>query len=225
MASKEQFETMVVRPKILIKYENVDYNILSTEDESALDVAIKNINDFMANNDASGKSDEVKDKVYGDVQVLWHTFKNTLDSVKFNFFLDREQFKYLTDLLLLKFEYDVNAIFYGLELTDVLGSMKEKGTYTNTNKYISYGLTATEVTYLYHLLSQHKIKGLGKAAFTFANIIRRIGEISKIFDYYNNVTKDMSKDITDWIASFDPIEEEVAKATNSKGKKKVEKLA
>lgn len=225
MANKEQFETMVVKPKILIKYEDVDYNILNADDEASLDQSIKNITDYISSTDATGQSDEVKDNVYGEAQVLWHKFKNTLDAVKFNFYLDREQFKYLTDLLLLKFEYDVNAIFYGLELTDVLGSMKDRGVYSNANKYISYGLTATEVTYLYHLLSQHKVKGLGKAAFTFAIIIRRIGEISKIFDYYNNVTKDLSKDITDWIASFDPIEEEIAKANASNSEKRSKKLA
>jgi hypothetical protein len=36
--------------------------------------------------------------------------------------------------------------------------------------------TPTEVTYLYHIISTHKVRGLTSDAFNFANILRRIGE-------------------------------------------------
>ncbi len=57
----------------------------------------------------------------------------------------------------------------------------------------------------------------------FASIIRRIGEISKLFDYYNNITKELSKDIVDWVTAFDDVE--ITSEVETKSKKKSEKAA
>ena len=172
--------------------------------ENLLDSNINSIAEYMKNTSASGKSDKVKDDTYGEAQKLWNEFRQNLDSAKFNFHLDREQFEYLMGLLRNKFEYDVNAVFYILELANTLGEMEGHGKKGfKENPYIGFKLNATDVTYLYHILSSYKVKGLNRGTVLFANVIRRIGEISKIFDYYNNITKDLSKDIVDWVASFD----------------------
>ena len=129
----------------------------------------------------------------------------------------------MTDLILNKLEYDVNTVFFAIELRDLFDIMKS--TKYSGNEYIPYKVNATEVTYIYHLISKHKVKGLTKDAYTFANILKRIGSISKIFNYYDTTGKNLSNDIQDWVSTFDEkisIEtksEEVIEAKVSKAKK------
>ncbi len=225
MATKQEIETMVVKPKIILKYDETDYQILETESESNLDNQISNIRDFMLKNDAKGKSDSIKNTTYGDAQKIWGNFRNSLDTTKFNFFLDKEQFEYLMNLLKNKFEYDVNAVFYILELTSILGEIESDGKKGfKENKYIGFKLTATDITYMYHILAQYKVKGLNRGTVLFANIIRRIGEISKLFDYYNNITKELSTEIVDWVAQFDENVSIAEAKTEIEGTKKSKKV-
>lgn len=222
--AKQEIETMVVKPKIVLKYEDKDYSILDKDVEDTLESKINNISKFMNENSAKGKSDADKDKAYGDAQVIWNDFKATLDESKFNFYLDREQFDYLMNLLRNKFEYDVNAVFFVLEIANLLGDIETQGKKGfKEDKYIPFKLTATDVTYLYHILSQYKVKGLNRGTVVFASVIRRIGEISKLFDYYNNITKELSKDIVDWVAGFDDVN--ALPEAETKSKKKAEKTA
>ena len=124
-----------------------------------------------------------KDNLYQNAQNIWNNFTNSLKEAKYNFHLNRPQHKFLTDLILTKMEYDVNTVFFAIELTNMMGGMKE-AKYTNDKDLISFSVNATEITYIYHLISKHKVKGLTKDAYTFSQILYRIGNISKIFNYY-----------------------------------------
>jgi hypothetical protein len=56
---------------------------------------------------------------------------------------------------------------------------------------------------MYHLLAKHKVKGLTKETHLFSEILMKIGEISKIVAFYDNLAKTLSKTIQDWVAEFD----------------------
>jgi hypothetical protein len=84
----------------------------------------------------------------------------------------------------------------------MLGSMKE-AKYTNDDDLIAFAVNATEITYIYHLISKHKVKGLTKDAYTFSKILLRIGGISKMFNYYEAASKNLSQDIQDWVLTFE----------------------
>jgi len=213
--NKEEITTMVIKPRPELVVNEKTYRILETEDEAKLEELISNIYKFMADNSTTSISEDEKDKLYADAQAMWHELSNYLNFTKFKFNLDKVQFDYLTNLMLTKFEYDTNALFFALELVDVLGNMEKTSKYKST-EYIGYGLTATDVTYLYHLLTQHKVKGLTSKAFTFANIIKRIGEISKIFEFYNNQVKELSTEITKWIAELSSVQEQPVEKKSKK---------
>jgi hypothetical protein len=53
------------------------------------------------------------------------------------------------------------------------------------------------------LISKHKVKGLSKDAYTFANVLYRIGNISKIFSYYETASKNLSTDVQNWVMTFE----------------------
>ena len=64
-------------------------------------------------------------------------------------------------------------------------------------------VNATEITYIYHLISKHKVKGLTKDSYTFSKVLVRIGNISKLFNYYDSYAKNLSADIQNWVTSFE----------------------
>lgn len=195
-------ETNVVKPEINF-FENETENLLITPFyENELDSKIQNIENYMDNNNGKGKSDVEKDELYRGAQEFWMEYANSLKEAKYNFHLNRPQWKFLTDLVLSKLEYDVNTVFFAIELTDLLGSMRDVK-FTDDTQLIPFPVNATEITYVYHLIAKHKVKGLSKDAYLFSEILIRIGNISKLFNYYDTVGKNLSSDVQNWVAAFE----------------------
>ena len=157
----------------------------------------------MKNNNGKGKSEGEKDELYKNAQGLWREYAYTLSNTKYNFFLNRKQYKFLTDLILQKMEYDVNTVFFAIELTNLLGQMKEDSRYKNDEDLIGFPVDATEITYIYHLISKHKVKGLTTNSYLFTQVLRRIGDISKVFTYYDTSGKNLSTEIQNWVVTFE----------------------
>ena len=145
-------ETNVVKPEISFFESEVNYFILSNEDELKLDHQIKEIEDYMKNNTGKEKSEEEKDELYKNAQLMWKDYANILRTIKYSFFLNRPQWKFLTDLILTKLEYDVNTVFFAIELTNLLASMKDTK-FMDDKQLIPFPVDATEITYIYHLIS------------------------------------------------------------------------
>lgn len=197
-----KIETNVIKPQINFTENLIDYILISEDSEKELDIKSQDITNFIDSNDGKGKSDEEKDKLYSEAQEIWNVYKNLLQETKYNFNLNRSQWKFITDLILTKIEYDVNTVFLGLELTDLFEGMKVTK-FSNDYELKTFEVNATEVTYIYHLISAHKIKGLTKDALTFSQILRKIGDISKVFNYYETLGKNLSADVQDWVATFE----------------------
>ena len=200
--SNQTIETNVVRPEISFFENETDNLILTPFYESELENKISLIEEYMTKNTGKGLSDSEKDELYGNSQELWKNYTNTLRDTKYSFHLNRSQWRFLTELVLSKLEYDVNSVFFAIELTDLLGSMRD-AKYTNDTELVSFPVDATEITYVYHLISQYKVKGLTKDAYMFSQVLRRIGSISKVFNYYDTYGKNLSTDIQNWVSSFE----------------------
>lgn len=199
----EKIETNVIKPEIAFIENDVDNLLINKEEEYNLDSSIENVELFIKNNSGKGKSEEEKNELYNTSQQLWKVFFKNLQDAKYNFYLNRPQYMYLTNLLMTKMEYDVNTVFFAIELTNTLGNMKKNSNYLNDTDIIPYSVNATEITYIYHLISGNKVKGLTKDAYIFSQILVRIGSISKIINYYEAVSKRLSNDITNWVCTFE----------------------
>jgi len=195
-------ETNVIKPELKFEVNNTEYKYINTDVEQELDSKIENVRQYLDENHGKGKTNDEKDGLYKSSQELWKEFINVLKDAKYNFYLNRDQWKFLTDLTLTKLEYDVNTVFFAIELKDLFQSIKETK-YKNDEEYIAYPVNATEVTYIYHLISKHTVKGLTKDSYTFSQILLTIGNISKIFNYYDATGKNLSSDIQDWVATFE----------------------
>lgn len=197
-----KIETNVVRPEIKFFENETEQIILTNETETVLEGRIKEIEDFMVTKVGKGKEQVEKDEIYGEAQSLWRDYSIDLKNAKYNFHLNRSQHKFLTNLILQKLEYDTNTVFFAIELTDMLGTMKD-AKYTSDLDVKAFPVNATEITYIYHLISKHTIKGLTSDAYTFAKILIRIGNISKVLNYYDATAKSLAAEIQDWVAAFE----------------------
>lgn len=197
-------QTNVVKPSVIFTENDIDYRNIGEDFENNLDTKYQAVLDFTKNNNGKGKSDLEKDNLYKDAQQLWADYTNALKSTKYNFNLNRAQWKYLSDLIQGKLEYDINTVFIAIELTEVLGTMREDSkVFNNDNESFAFLVNATEITYIYHLIAEHKVKGLTKDTYTFSEILKRIGAVSKVFNYYDTIGKNLAADIQDWVACFD----------------------
>lgn len=197
-----KIETNVVKPSLSFIENEIENLILETNWEAQLDTKISEIENYMSNNNGKGKTEEEKDELYKNAQLLWKEYASVLTNAEYNFFLNRKQYKFLTDLIVTKMEYDVNTVFFAIELTNLLAGMKN-AKYTNDTDLIAFPVNATEITYIYHLISKHKVKGLSRDSYTFAEVLRRIGDISKVFNYYDTAGKNLSTDIQNWALTFE----------------------
>ena len=201
--SKNTVETNVVKPSLSIFENEINNRLITVESETKLDSKIKDIEDFMNNNHGRGKSELEKDKLYGDAKALWEIYAEELRNVIYTYYLNRKQYQFLIDLLRDKMEYDVNTVFLAIELTNMLGEWNTIGTENEDKSVKGYPADATEITYIYHLISKHKVKGLTHSSYRFAEVLRRIGDISKVISYYDTQAKNLSKEIQQWVASFE----------------------
>lgn len=195
-------ETNVVKPELAFFENESEHMVIDSFNEALLEGKISAIESFMEMNDGKGKRDDEKDALYKGAQDLWKEYTTSLRDAKYNFHLNRPQWKFLTDLILSKLEYDVNTVFFAIELTDLLGTMRDVK-YSNDKDLVSFPVNATEITYIYHLISKHKVKGLSKDSYLFAEVLKRIGNISKAFNYYDTYAKNLSTDIQNWVTAFE----------------------
>jgi len=200
--SENKLETLTIKPDLTF-FENEEmFRMLDFDVEANLDSKIESVENYMKENTGEGKTDVEKDSLYANAQQLYVDYKNELRDAKFNFFFNRPQYNLLTDLLLKKLEYDVNTLFIAMELNEMLKSIH--GTkFQNDSDLAEIKLTATELTYVYHLIQTHKVKGLTQQAYTFASLLTRIGDVSKLINYYDAKAKSLVEDIQKWALSLD----------------------
>tara|TARA_X000000368_G_scaffold419024_1_gene421588 strand:- start:3851 stop:4498 length:648 start_codon:yes stop_codon:yes gene_type:complete len=190
------------KPEVKFNEKGNDYLLLDSEYELNLDSVINNLESYMSDNSGKGKSEEEKDDLYKTSQEMWKEYRDVLTEAKFNLHLNRSQYKLLSDILVSKLEYDADTVFVAIEISSALAKMKEHK-FTSDNEVFPFKVNATELTYIYHLISKWKVKGLSNAAFTFAEILQRIGTVSKLFNYYDKWAKHLSEYIQDWVTSFE----------------------
>jgi hypothetical protein len=198
----KNIQVNTVKPELSFFENEVLNRLLNFDRELLLDSKIEEVENFLKNNPGHGLPEEAKDALYGNAQYLYNEYKKNLRDVRFNFYLNRPQYNLLTDLILKKLEYDVNTVFIAIELTELLGTM-EGTKYQNDTDIKLFEVNATELTYIYHLIQGHKVKGLTKEAYVFSKLLMRIGEVSKVINYYDARAKALPEEIQQWALRMD----------------------
>lgn len=199
--SKQTIETLADKDRIsfTVKAGDVETRLLNVEDEQALEAKFAEIDALISANQDNTIPEEKKDELYAQGQRIWNELKDTLTNTLFQYPLNRDQYKYLTHVLVDKLEYNSDTVFFALGLVNLMKQMEANGKYANDTEIKTFGITATDFTYLFHILKGNTVKGLGKQAHLFAEILKSIGSLSKIFKYYDNQSTEYSTKITNWI--------------------------
>lgn len=225
LKNKENYTDFSKRPRLSMEVNGTKHDFLAEEQAQGIEDKINEARAFMKDNTKKGLSEDEKVELYGEVKGMWDEVANRLNGAQFGLILKRPEYNYMTSLLMDKMEYDVNLLFYAIELVGMLKRMRDTKNdfkYKNDVDPLTYHLNATDITYLYHVLQEHKVKGLTEKSLIFAEIIRRIGDISKIFGYYDSLSKDLSTEIQDWTVTLDEdvnVEEKPKGPKAAKGKK------
>lgn len=194
-----KFISKAEKPRFSMEVKGEEYRFISKEDEDHIEKTIEDIKTFVSEKGGSNTSEEEKLELQKELGELWDSLGNKdngyLSQIKYGFVLNRKQYNLLISLLRDKMEYDINTLFFAIELTEFLGSTLEEKTFEDDEKPIVFDLSATDMTYLYTVLSKHVCKGLTSKTYLFSEIIRRIGDISKVINYYNNISSDLSENL------------------------------
>lgn len=172
----------------LHKVEN-DYQelrIISVEDENILDKFVSDLNTVLETTSGVGKTPADIDHIQISVKALFGEFVEYFKELKYSTNLTSEQYDFISEMVNSKFEYDSETVFLGLGLSKVVSEWKETNKKHKEDGTVrAYQLDATVLSWLYVLLSKHKIAGITKASRSLAEVLKRINEITNIANYYN----------------------------------------
>jgi len=192
------------KPQIVFTFDETAKRVISLENETELENKADVVRSFMS--DTKAGTAKENDESYATAQGLWKDYTTVLEKVKYSLLLNRKQYNLLTDIILTKIEYGVDNIFYAIELTEALNKMRETSKFNNDVDVVGFEVNATELTYVYHLLSQFKVKGLTNNAYIFSQILLRIGDVSKVFNYFDIENKSLSQEVQEWTKTLVDLE-------------------
>jgi hypothetical protein len=204
---RQPIQTIAEKP-LLTTFVNIDgeeqktVRLMGEDTEAFLDSKIAAVKELIQNNPATSLPETDINALYSTGQNLYKEFITTFRDCKINCYLTQSQHTWLTDKINKHIEYTVDTVFLAIELTELMGMMGKKESFKDEKEVRCFVLSPTELTYVYHLISKETVKGLNKSTYTFANILQRIGELSKIINFYDNCGKDISTDIQNWIGMF-----------------------
>lgn len=207
--------SLVVKPELEITDRGGNtVRVLSEEDEQYLDNSAEEILEFMRSVYSTElKTEEELNEIYGKCADMWNSVSGKgdgkLNNISFSLVLHRDEAKFITELLMTKTEYDVNTVWYGMEIKNYLEElMQDKKNFSDDDTAHPIVTTPTDLTYIYHLVSQYKPVGLTKSTYRFAEVLKRIGHSSKIFKYYQTKYEHIKKAIEYYITELEGVIEE-----------------
>tara|TARA_R110000772_G_scaffold2410_2_gene8423 strand:+ start:44925 stop:45689 length:765 start_codon:yes stop_codon:yes gene_type:complete len=209
-SQQNQMKEIVIVEKPELQFIDLNENklrLISEEDENYLEQKASELITYMRNNHDQSISSKEKDNVYLELQKIWNEVSGRdggrLNTINFFLILHRPEYNYFVNLLKNKMEYDVDTIFFAIELEKMITEMSQDNKFTTDFDAKQFDMTPVDVHYVYQLLSKHTVKGLNKDSIAFAEIIKRIAIASKVFNYYKETFNNIAKAIQLWVASLE----------------------
>ncbi len=184
--------------------------VLTVENRNKLENIITDLQAIYATPISEDK--EIREASYTNYGNLITEYGKTLGETKYNLLLKKEEYLYLKNLIMKKISYDRQNLFVGLLVRDNFFYKFDKNKNHNQTELFTNGdveafqLDINEITRISHLTGLNEIQGLDNKADMFANIIKKIGDISKIFDIYKSKGDNLSEDAGNWIQGFEKFE-------------------
>jgi hypothetical protein len=187
--------------------------LLEIDDKNVLDETLKKAASIITT--PIPEKAEDKDKAFGEYRETMIKYGGTLSKIKFNFGLKESEYKLIRKIIFQELEYDRQDLFIALSVRDNFFDVVETAEWQKTkfkggeDAVEIFKIDIHDITRISHLIGQYKIKGLNKVATSYAEVIRKIGDISKIFEHYNKLGEQMSEAGGNWIQNLEkePVDE------------------
>ncbi len=195
--------------------------ILRKEDKENVESVIGQVEKFYELEVPSDK--DAREKLHVDYVQSIEEFGKTLGTILFSFQLTKDEYLFLKDTILKKLEYNREEVFiallvrddffykYDTETSTIKTSIKmDKLKVGEVEKLVtSLPININDLTRISHLLGKYIAKDIvSKKTDNFASCIRKIGDISKIFNYYKMQGEKLQEVGNNWMSGFDKYDEQ-----------------
>lgn len=183
-------------------HDRNDVEAIKKEDAEKTDEILNRIEKFITDNAEAGKKDDdVKSKLYGELNAMWKELSNHINNIGFIFNINDEEYALLKNYLIQKCNYDHQTVFMGVQLKGDFLKRAEK--YRSNNEPIL--VTCSETILIHHLFTSggFTVKGLDARAYHFRNIMTAIGDINKIYTELDTASKRAGEDINNWVQGLE----------------------
>lgn len=167
------------------------------EEETVLSKETQNkLDDYI--NEIEKLSQEIQtSETYRKYKKLKQEADPFLESLQFYFIVSEEEYKLMREIIFNETEYDREHLFIALTLEEEffvsLEGQKENGSAAGLKNSELFKDGSNErikidihnLTRISYILAKHTVKGINKKAYNFANLLYKIGQISRVFEFYN----------------------------------------
>lgn len=179
--------------------------VMNETDEKELTVFTGAIETFLAENkigDYNVLPHEKKEELYKYLTTNWSDFTTKLRSTKFNLPLTLAEFEFLRVKITKEIEYSKDTLPFALVITEEY-LMQYRSSDFKKSELIVTNITIDNLVKMIYLMDGVKVKGCNTpAASTYYSLLRKFGEIHKVFNKYDMISKSLGDSIQKFVSGI-----------------------
>lgn len=185
--------------------------LISLEKKEELESFLKKASEIISS--PIPNSEKGKNKLYTEYKDSMKNYGKTLGETTYNFGLTEDEYKTIRKIIYQELEYDRQDLFIALVVKENFFEVVEKGGQHKKafkeNDVAIFEIDIHDITRISHLIGKYKVKGLNNMAVNYAEVVRKIGDISKVFENFNRRGEEMSEAGANWIHGLEKSDDAV----------------
>jgi hypothetical protein len=149
-------------------------------------------------------SEEELDKIYAISQFIKNNYIEMINNIMFNMTWTRDEYKFIKGAFRNRMEYSGNDIFNSVDLKEKYLDKWEDldKLLPKTTSEFTIAIDIKNVIMMYHFLSTFKIKGITEDYYNFIEILKKIGDVNKLFNAYTIAKERINTDFVSWTSAL-----------------------
>lgn len=179
--------------------------IMNEADEQELATISGAIETFLAENkleDYNKLPYEKKEELYAYLTGNWSNFTTKLRSTQFNLPLSLAEFEFLRLKITKEIEYSKDTLPFALVIAEEYFKKYHSSDFKKAEQTLT-NITIDNLVKMIHLMDKVTVKGCNTAAATtYYFILRKFGEIHKVFNKYDMMSQNLSNSIQKFVSGI-----------------------
>jgi hypothetical protein len=191
-------------------YNGVDFSALDAESFAKVKEIEGKLNALTANPEADEVLTEAeRDAKFGEMQGLLKEYSEVIRAATFNIPLLKEEHEYLTKVITVQTEYSSETILTGMDIMNKYFTLLPRFKRSSVREVITF--VSSDLLAIYMFILKHNVRGLGRNAKLFANLLVSMGIAVNIYNYFDMSAQTFDKKIANWAAGLE--EKDTAEVT------------